>query len=238
MTTKKKYYAVRRGRKPGIYTQWFGEDGALVQVREFPGAVYRGFPTKAEAEAFLRDGRVPGASTSAPKPVPAAKGAGETPGNGRIVIHTDGGALGNPGPGGYGAVIEDGKTRKELSGGYRLTTNNRMELTACIKALEALEKPSDVILFTDSRYVVDAVTKGWAEKWQRNNWMRNRADKALNPDLWERLLALIKRHRVEFRWVRGHAGNAGNERCDALVRMESAKPGLPPDRNYEKQDRK
>lgn len=234
MAVKKKFYAVRKGRKPGIYTQWFGEGGAQVQVVEFPGAVYRGFPTKAEAEAFLQgkqNRKIAPKSSEKPENEPV----NETPGNGRVVIHTDGGALNNPGPGGYGVVIDDGKNRRELSGGYRLTTNNRMELTACIKALEALTKPSDVILYSDSKYVVDGVTKGWAEKWRKNNWMRNKTDKALNPDLWQRLLDLLKRHRVEFRWVRGHAGNAGNERCDVLVRRESAKTGLPPDKNYEMQ---
>ena len=234
--SKKKYYAVCRGRKPGIYTSWFGEDGAWAQVNGFPGAVYRGFAEKNEAEAFLRGkgrGKTASGSPQKKNPLPEAPLSSVKPGNGRIIIHTDGGALNNPGPGGYGAVIDDGETRRELSGGYRFTTNNRMELMAVIKALEALEKSSDVILFSDSKYVVDAVSKGWARKWRKNDWMRNSKDKALNPDLWERLLGLLDRHRVEFRWVRGHSGNPDNERCDELVRMESAKMGLPPDKIYE-----
>lgn len=234
MAGKKKYYAVYKGWKPGIYDRWFGEGGAQEQVSGFSGAVYRGFPTRAEAEEFLR-GKRSGKSSSKPseRTGPAEQLPGKNAGDGRVVIYTDGGALNNPGPGGYGVVIEDGKSRRELSGGFRLTTNNRMELLACIKALEALEKPSDVILFSDSRYVVDAVSKGWAKRWRKNNWMRNGTVKALNPDLWERLLNLLERHRVEFRWVRGHAGNAGNERCDALVRMESSRRDLPPDEIYE-----
>ncbi len=238
MGTKKKYYAVFKGRRPGIYTTWFGENGAYAQVNKFPGAVYKGFATKAEALDFLRrkrEGKMPPESTKNEKKSAQPPPETATPGNGIIVIHTDGGALNNPGPGGYGAVIDDGETRKEISGGYRLTTNNRMELTACIKALEALENPSTVILFSDSKYVVDAVTKGWAEKWRKNGWMRNKTDIALNADLWERLLDLLWRHRVEFRWVRGHAGNIENERCDELVRMESEKTDLPPDEAYERQ---
>ncbi len=242
---KKKYYAVYKGRKPGVYTSWYGDNGAFSQVNKFPGAVYEGFETRQAAEDFLRRKRSGDGSPErsekqqvlfgkADAGDPGAAGdTGAAPGNGHVVIHTDGGALNNPGPGGYGAVIDDGSKRAELSGGYRRTTNNRMELMACIKALEALEAPSEVTLYSDSKYVVDAVTKGWAEKWRKNSWMRNKADKALNPDLWERLLKLLDRHRVTFRWVRGHSGNLENERCDELVRMASAKPDLPPDHAYE-----
>jgi ribonuclease HI len=244
MVTKKKFYAVFKGRRPGIYTSWFGDNGAFSQVNKYPGAVYEGFSTKEEAEKFLSRKQY-----EKPAPVrPLAqqslfedkKSAVEinrdetvTPGD-RVLIHTDGGALNNPGPGGYGAVIEDGERRIEISGGYRRTTNNRMELMACIKALEYLEKPSKVTLYSDSRYVVDAVSKGWADKWRKNGWMRNKADSAMNADLWERLLDLLRRHRVDFKWVRGHSGHPENERCDELVRMESAKTGLPADENYEK----
>lgn len=237
--TKKRYYAVFRGRKPGIYTTWYGEDGAYAQVHQFPGAVYKGFATKREAFDFFDQKRRDGVSPPAPKAKKKSVGNGDaavSPGNGKVVIHTDGGALNNPGPGGYGAVIDDGEVRKEISGGFRRTTNNRMELMAAIKALEALKASSDVILFSDSKYVVDAVSKGWAEKWRRNNWMRNKTDMALNPDLWERLLEFLDCHRVEFRWVRGHSGNPENERCDELVRMESAKRALPPDEKYEEKE--
>ena len=240
---KKKFYAVVKGRIPGIYTVWFGKDGAQAQVNGFNGAVFKGFPTRSEAEAFMKNGptwktgKKPAAipkSMSTPKAAKASwNGRNRLPKEGQVVIYTDGGALGNPGPGGYAAVIVNEHGRRELSGGYRLTTNNRMELTACIIALKSLEKPSSVMLHSDSKYVVDGITKGWARKWRSNNWMRTKKDKAVNPDLWEQLLDLCDEHDVEFKWVKGHAGNPGNERCDALVRMESAKSGLPPDTVYE-----
>lgn len=236
MSTQK-FYAVAKGRKPGIYTRWFGEAGAQAQVSGFPGAVYKGFLTREEAEAFLKNPpnrwkrKSSGGNISAAK---ASRDAGERlPDADRVIIYTDGGALGNPGPGGYGVVVvEDGATR-EFSGGFRLTTNNRMELTACIVGLRALEKPSAVTLYSDSKYVVDGITKGWARRWRSNGWMRTRTDRAVNPDLWAKLLDLCEKHDVEFRWVKGHAGNAGNERCDQLVRVQSARPDLPPDTVYE-----
>jgi ribonuclease HI len=109
-----------------------------------------------------------------------------------------------------------------------------MELMACIVGLGELKKPSSVILYSDSQYVVNGITKGWAVKWRSNCWMRNKKEKAINPDLWQRLLGLCEKHDVEFRWVRGHAGNEGNERCDRLANAESAKSGLPVDEVYEK----
>ena len=151
----------------------------------------------------------------------------------QITIHTDGACLGNPGPGGYGIVLQSGNQRGEMSGGYRLTTNNRMELLGPIKALQALNQPSCVTLFSDSRYVVDAVKKGWARKWRAKDWMRNKKEQAINPDLWGQLLELLEEHEVEFRWVRGHAGNRENERCDKLA-VEAAKGGgLERDEGYE-----
>ncbi len=134
-----------------------------------------------------------------------------------ITIHTDGACLGNPGPGGYGAVLDYQGTRRELSGGFRLTTNNRMELLAVIVALEALNEPCQVTVHSDSKYVVDAVEQGWARRWKANGWKRNKKEAAINPDLWERLLQLTEKHAVTFRWVRGHAGNVENERCDRLA---------------------
>jgi len=135
-----------------------------------------------------------------------------------VTIYTDGACSGNPGPGGYGAVLLHKSHRKELSGGDPVTTNNRMEMLAAIIALEALKEPCQVALYSDSKYLVDAIQKGWAVRWQNNNWMRNKKDPALNPDLWERLLQLLGKHRVNFHWVKGHAGNLENERCDALAR--------------------
>ncbi len=150
----------------------------------------------------------------------------------QVTIYTDGGCLGNPGPGGYGVVLLFGKHRKELSGGFRQTTNNRMEILAAIAGLEALNRPCWVTLFSDSRYVVDAMTKGWAERWRRNGWRRNKKDKALNPDLWGRLLDLCEQHQVEFRWTKGHAGTKENERCDQLAVAAAKGYDLPPDEGY------
>ena len=130
-------------------------------------------------------------------------------------------------------MLQSGNRRGELSGGYRLTTNNRMELLGPIKALQALNQPSRVTLYSDSRYVVDAVKKGWAKKWRANNWMRNKKEQAVNPDLWAQLLELLEEHDVEFRWVRGHAGNRENERCDQLAVQAAKRRGLPRDEGYE-----
>lgn len=234
----KKFYAVAKGRRPGIYTRWFGEGGAQAQVMGFTGAVYKGFQTRAEAEAFVEHPPAWG-GRRAPAARPDAAPSGRQPSGdavpegSRVIIYTDGGALGNPGPGGYGAVVQENGATREFSGGYRLTTNNRMELTACIVGLEALETPSSVVLYSDSKYVVDGITKGWARRWRANNWMRTKTEPAVNPDLWDRLLSLCEKHDVEFRWVKGHAGIPGNERCDQLVRMQSARSDLPPDRVYE-----
>lgn len=237
--SSKKFYAVAVGRKPGIYTQWFGDAGAHAQVRGFPGAVFKGFMSRTEAEAFIRNPpkwgkRNPSDAKPAKRPSVKHPSVNDADEKNRIIVYTDGGALGNPGPGGYGAVVtEKGETR-EFSGGFRLTTNNRMELTACIVGLSTLPEPSKVVVYSDSKYVVDGITKGWARKWQAHNWMRTKTERAVNSDLWEKLLFLCEKHDVEFRWVKGHAGTPGNERCDQLVRMESAKTGLPPDIVYEK----
>lgn len=135
-----------------------------------------------------------------------------------VVIYTDGACSGNPGAGGMGTVLLYGGARKELSQGYRLTTNNRMELLAVIRGLEALKEPCRVLLYSDSKYVVDAVEKGWAAKWKKNNWYRSNKEKASNIDLWEKLLHLLTIHQVRFIWVKGHADNPENERCDQLAR--------------------
>ena len=140
-----------------------------------------------------------------------------------VHLYTDGACSGNPGPGGWGAVLIYGEARKELSGGERDTTNNRMELTAAIQGLQALREPCRVILTSDSRYLVDAVTKGWLRSWQRRGWKRGKNEPVLNVDLWQRLLPLLERHQVEFVWVRGHAGHPENECCDRMAVAESAK---------------
>ena len=134
-----------------------------------------------------------------------------------VELFTDGACSGNPGPGGWGAVLRYNGREKELSGGEKETTNNRMELTAAIMGLAALKEPCEVRLVTDSKYVADGITKGWAESWRKNNWRKADKKPALNPDLWEKLLDLIKEHDVTIDWVKGHAGHPENERCDRLA---------------------
>lgn len=134
-----------------------------------------------------------------------------------VIIYTDGACSGNPGPGGFGVILQYGEHRKEISEGFLETTNNRMELLAVITALESLNTPCDVDLYSDSKYVIDAVQKGWAVKWRSKNWMRTPKDPAKNPDLWERLLHLLDVHSVTFHWVKGHAQNENNNRCDTLA---------------------
>jgi len=139
----------------------------------------------------------------------------------KVTVYTDGACSGNPGPGGWAAILVCGQHKKEISGGEKGTTNNRMELMAAISALELLNRPCLVELYSDSKYVVDAVVKGWAKKWRQNGWMRNKTDKALNQDLWQRLLDLCEKHQVTFHWVKGHAENPFNNRCDELAVMQS-----------------
>lgn len=135
----------------------------------------------------------------------------------KVNIYTDGACSGNPGKGGWGAILVYNEKEKEISGGEAQTTNNRMELTAVIKALSQLKEPCEVCLTTDSKYVCDAVTKGWVYLWKNNGWKKSDKKPALNVDLWEQLLPLLKTHKVEFVWVKGHNGHKYNERCDALA---------------------
>ena len=137
--------------------------------------------------------------------------------NKTVNLFTDGACSGNPGPGGWGAILRYGSFEKELSGGEMDTTNNRMELTAVIKGLEALKEPCKVLLTTDSKYVADAIQNGWAKSWQKNGWKKADKKPALNPDLWEKLLSLLDIHEVDINWVKGHAGHPENERCDQLA---------------------
>jgi ribonuclease HI len=224
--SKKKFYVVVRGRQPGLYTTWSGANGAEAQVKGVIGAVFKGFSDASEAGRWLRETRINPAGlpvelvellraaeeNSSPEVV-----SREDLAQGKVVIYTDGACIGNPGPGGFAAVINFGNRRKELSGGFQYTTNNRMELIACIKALQALKSPSQVVLYSDSRYVVDGITKGWVEKWKTNGWRRYAGQKVENEDLWEELLGECSRHTVEFRWVKGHASFPDNARCDRLA---------------------
>ena len=154
-----------------------------------------------------------------------------------IYLYTDGASSGNPGPGGYGVVLKCGDLRKEMSGGFSLTTNNRMELLAVIVGLEAIKwENAEVEVYSDSSYVVKAVNEGWLQGWERKGWK-----KVKNPDLWQRFLAVYRRHRVSFHWLKGHAGNPENERCDALAvdagaGAVSRGETLPPDPGYNPTD--
>lgn len=145
-----------------------------------------------------------------------------------VVIYTDGACNPNPGVGGYGIVLIYGSHRKELSGGFHLTTNNRMELLAAIVALEKLKEPCKVQLYSDSKYLVDSITLGWVNRWKNKNWR-----KIKNPDLWERLLEQCKKHQIDFLWVKGHSGNIENERCDELAVQACTSENLIQDEFYE-----
>lgn len=149
-----------------------------------------------------------------------------------IYLYTDGAASGNPGPGGYGAVLQCGSARKEMSGGFRMTTNNRMELLAVIKGLEAIRWENAVVeVWSDSSYVVKALTEGWLDNWIARNWK-----KVKNPDLWQRFLPLYRSHRVTFHWLKGHAGHPENERCDRLAVAAYGQPDLQEDEGYIRKD--
>jgi ribonuclease HI len=238
----KKYYAVVNGRRPGIYTTWLGKDGAAEQVKNFPGAFYKGFYTREDAIVWLRENsqEIPYNPASELLKVEGGRGLSEgfeSPEDvlkaGKVLIYTDGGAISNPGPGGYGIVLRYKGRTKELSGGFRGTTNNRMEIMACIEALRALKQKSSVVIYSDSKYVVDSISEGWARRWQANGWMRNREHKAENVDLWQQLLDLCSRHEVEFRWIRGHVGEKDNERCDQLAMEAARQKDLSADVGYE-----
>ena len=247
---KNKFYAVVQGVKPGIYYSWYGEDGAEVQVKGFSNPLFKGFKTLSEAEEwYSKKGDMPSSSTKKKKATPVTQGKAELQTVRSIisenqkeessklrksVIYTDGGCINNPGPGGYGIVCVRGNIKKKYSGGFRMTTNNRMELMACIVALQTLRAKHSATVYSDSQYVVNGINKGWAEKWEANDWMRNKTDKAENVDLWSELLEICEKHKVTFKWVKGHAGNPENERCDELAGIAMSKKGLPSDRNYEK----
>lgn len=253
MTGVKKYYAVIQGFHPGIYTAWYGPGGAEEQVKGYENARFKGFSTLEAAKLWVQDTLAnrknplesPPSFKAKTKPLANQKktsaetpvGALEASSLPETVIYTDGGCKKNPGPGGYGAVILEGGGRRELSRGFSLTTNNRMELMACIAALQSLLVPSTVVLHSDSQYVVKGIEKGWAKKWRKNGWMRTSEEPALNADLWAELLDLCDRHSVRFVWVRGHAGNSENERCDSLATAAALGRQLSEDYGYLKQQR-
>ena len=237
---RKQYYAVARGRKPGIYRTWEGDGGAQRQIDGFPRALYKGFRTLADAQEWLRSAStgvppLPNRRTRTQPASPRAKPRHHTvSAKDAARIYTDGACIENPGPGGYGVVLLDGKRRREFSGGFRLTTNNRMELLACIVGLQNLRAQRPAVVYSDSRYVVNGITKGWALRWRANGWMRTKTARAENADLWAQLLVLVDRNSVEFEWVKGHAGNRENERCDRLANAAASQRGLLADRGYKK----
>lgn len=231
MATNKKFYAIAVGRNPGIYDNW---PAAHREVIGFTGARYKGFLTRQEAEAWIKN-PAPARFTHACKHDATSSAPNSPPKADEVTIYSDGGALRNPGPGGYGIVQIYNGTRKEMSGGYNLTTNNRMELMGCIVALRNLEqKGKPVTLYTDSSYVVNGISKGWALKWRKNGWIKSDNTPAINPDLWGELLNLIEGLNITFKWVKGHAGNQFNERCDQLATAFAMKTGLPTDTGYKK----
>ncbi|MFH0784161.1 MAG: ribonuclease HI [Pseudomonadota bacterium] len=225
---KKKYYAVAVGRRCGIYTDW---SSAEAQVKSFAGAKYQSFPSREEAEAWLLDPVYQKKERSSSEHASAETQPKQRPG--AITVFTDGGCINNPGPGGYGIVIEENGDRREMSGGFRLTTNNRMEMMAAIVALETLwQCRTPIDLFSDSSYMVNGITKGWARKWRNNGWCKADGGAVLNVDLWRQLLLLVESLDVRFHWLKGHAGNEGNERCDTLAVAAARQAELPDDEGY------
>lgn len=235
---KKKFYAVVKGRQPGIYQEWSGENGAEAQVSGFPGAVYKGFSTFAEAEQWFQhhheahseDSTTRSGETSHEPDEQKERDNSQLP---QVTIYTDGSCINNPGPGGYGVILLHGSHRKELSGGFRMTTNNRMEILAAIEGLKALKTRCNVTIYSDSKYLVNSIMLGHAERWKANNWKRTNTEMAVNPDLWEQLLQLCTQHQVKFVWVQGHAGSLENERCNQLAISAAQQSNLPPDEQYE-----
>ncbi|MGI9244551.1 MAG: ribonuclease HI [Verrucomicrobiales bacterium] len=153
----------------------------------------------------------------------------------KITIYTDGSSRGNPGPGGFGTLLIAGSKRKEISVGYQRTTNNRMELLAAIAGLEVLKRTSSVTLYSDSKYVIDAINKGWLRGWKRRGWIKSDKKPIKNIDLWKRLDAASADHEITWKWVKGHAGNPNNERCDELATSAADSGNLRPDRGFEQQ---
>lgn len=227
---KQKFYAVAAGRKTGIFTDWTTTEK---NVKGHKGAKYKSFATRAEAEAWLENPEYTSVKKQKKSGASELRNHIPLPAD-AIIIYTDGGAINNPGPGGYGIVICENENQQEFSSGFRLTTNNRMEMTAAIVALQkVVGRKKNVVLYSDSSYLVNGIMKGWARKWRQNGWRKADKSPALNADLWAELLDLLEKVKVEFRWVRGHAGDELNERCDRLAVAAARQPDLPVDRGYQ-----
>lgn len=228
---KKKFYTVAVGRVPGIYGDW---PAAEIQVKGFPGAKFKGFASEEEAKAWF-DNPLYAERTGNKRVKEVALPVDDQVNPGMVVVYTDGGCINNPGAGGYGVIILAGGEEHEISGGYSLTTNNRMELLACIVALRELEGTDrTILLHSDSSYVVNGIEKGWAKGWRARGWRKADGHPALNADLWAELLLLKESMSVNFRWVKGHAGNAYNERCDALATAAARGNSLAVDCGYKR----
>lgn len=208
----RKVYAVKKGRKTGIFSSWAECEA---QVKGYAGAKFKGFPTRQEAQSWLEDG---GAHSGKIPP--------ETSPQAEYIIYTDGSCLRNPdGPGGWAAIVTHASSGEtiELHDGAPKTTNNRMELRAAVAALSHIEKPSSIALYTDSQYLKNTFTRHWIDNWKRNNWKTATGGDVKNRELWQELDALFQKHQVMFHWVKGHAGNEKNERCDQLAKSEAMK---------------
>ena len=219
----KKFYAVKRGRTTGLFTAW--EDCAAA-VQGFQGAAYKGFMTEAEARDWLEGAECGADGTKSPaRRTASAAEPDPMPVGTDYIIHTDGSCLRNPGgAGGWAAVIETVATGevREKSGGDPETTNNRMELTAALMAVSSVPAGARVALYTDSQYLKNAFTKFWLPAWKRRGWKKADGQPVLNRDLWMQIDAAFAARRVQFYWIKGHAGNPRNERCDELARAAAA----------------
>lgn len=233
VSVKSKFYAVAVGRAAGVYTDW---PTAERQVKGFAGAKFKSFSTKQEAIEWCdnpvyasKEKKATGSKKTLINSKLPTSGADDC-----VIVYTDGGCSGNPGPGGYGVVILDGELRIELSGGFRLTTNNRMEMMACIVALQQLVATEKCIrIYSDSSYLVNGITKGWAKGWRSRGWRKSDGQPAVNSDLWENLLNLFSQKRADLIWVKGHAGHELNERCDQLAVAAFQGLDLAVDQEYE-----
>ncbi|GAB4469554.1 MAG: ribonuclease HI [Anaerolineales bacterium] len=242
---KKSIYLVLKGRQTGVYQEWDGTQGAKAQVEGYAGAIFKSFYTSEEATNWLKSQSVTPLPPALRKWLDDQEKAPHNSASkslqsivenhlqgGGIVIFTDGSTLGNPGPGGYAAVILKNQHRQEIRGGFRLTTNNRMELYACIAALETIIAPSNVLIITDSAYVYRATSQGWLQRWIQNGWRRGDGKTVENQDLWQKLHHLHQKHTVKYYWIKGHNATVENERCDRLAVTSAQAPNLPPDPGY------